>query len=250
MNPWATLRAVIHQRLAEVLTEVAVQRERSLEGALARRAAEESVIWLEPHLMKARAFGCKYKLLAAAMESCVRMRNGLWCEFGVYRGETINFIAGFAPEKVHGFDSFEGLPEDWRPNHKKGHFKVQRPNVRGNVELHPGWFDQSLLVFQQRHQGPLEFGHVDADLYSSTKTILEVFNHRIVPGTVLVFDEFLNYPGWREGEHRAFEEFCALVGLEYEVIGYVPRSEQIALKITGRAAGERRSKPNSIALRR
>lgn len=35
----------------------------------------------------------------------------LWLEFGVANGKTINYISKFTNDKVHGFDSFEGLPE-------------------------------------------------------------------------------------------------------------------------------------------
>src|SRR5688500_2905006 len=41
--------------------------------------------------------------------------NGLWLEFGVGKGSTIDFIAGHSfGRTVVGFDSFEGLPEDWK----------------------------------------------------------------------------------------------------------------------------------------
>ncbi len=39
--------------------------------------------------------------------------DGLYLEFGVYSGTTINHIADQVPHSVHGFDSFEGLPEQW-----------------------------------------------------------------------------------------------------------------------------------------
>jgi hypothetical protein len=49
------------------------------------------------------------------------------CEFGVWKGATINYIASKTPGPVHGFDSFEGLPEDWRPGFEAGAFKSQAP---------------------------------------------------------------------------------------------------------------------------
>ena len=39
-------------------------------------------------------------------------RDGYWFEFGVHSGSTINTLSSFC-EKIYGFDSFEGLPEDW-----------------------------------------------------------------------------------------------------------------------------------------
>ena len=43
--------------------------------------------------------------------------NGYWLEFGIHEGETIIYTAGcklgIPGFKIYGFDSFEGLPEDW-----------------------------------------------------------------------------------------------------------------------------------------
>ena len=61
----------------------------------------------------------------------------LIAEFGVATGRTINHIARLRPEDiVHGFDSFEGLPEDWTSRMPKGFFKrTALPKVRENVKL-------------------------------------------------------------------------------------------------------------------
>jgi hypothetical protein len=45
--------------------------------------------------------------------------NTLWLEFGVATGTTINYISRFTNDKVYGFDSFEGLPENWREGYDK-----------------------------------------------------------------------------------------------------------------------------------
>ena len=40
--------------------------------------------------------------------------DGLFLEFGVFEGDSINVIAKKMKNKtIHGFDSFEGLPQDW-----------------------------------------------------------------------------------------------------------------------------------------
>ena len=40
--------------------------------------------------------------------------TGLNLEFGVFKGVTISAVAKARPDLIfHGFDSFEGLPEDW-----------------------------------------------------------------------------------------------------------------------------------------
>ena len=51
--------------------------------------------------------------------------DGVVCELGVYRGQSLNEIARhYAPEKVHGFDTFTGLPEFWRDGFPEGSFDV------------------------------------------------------------------------------------------------------------------------------
>ena len=119
--------------------------------------------------------------------------------------ETLNFIASLLPGQIHGFDSFEGLPEDWRQGHEKGTFAVGHlPRVRPNVRLYKGWFEDTLPAFREQYPGPVAFLHLDADLYSSTKTVLDILGEGIVPGTVIAFDEFFNYPGWRKGNIGPF----------------------------------------------
>jgi hypothetical protein len=56
-------------------------------------------------------------------------------EFGVFNGMTINMISKYC-DKVYGFDSFEGLPEDWNGVCKKEHFKVKDlPKVDKNTTV-------------------------------------------------------------------------------------------------------------------
>jgi hypothetical protein len=45
--------------------------------------------------------------------------EGLWLEFGVCSGRTINLISTNTKNKVYGFDSFFGLPENWGTHQKK-----------------------------------------------------------------------------------------------------------------------------------
>ena len=48
-------------------------------------------------------------LMSAAKEADT---EGEWFEFGVYSGKTLEFLTTLK-DKVYGFDSFEGLPEEW-----------------------------------------------------------------------------------------------------------------------------------------
>ena len=51
--------------------------------------------------------------------------------------------------------------------------------------------------------------HVDCDLYSATRTIFAELGDMLQAGNIVIFDEFINYAGWQEGEYKAFIEFVA-----------------------------------------
>jgi hypothetical protein len=54
-----------------------------------------------------------------------------------------------------------------------------------------------------------------------------------VPGTILLFDEYFNYPGWQHGEHQAWTEFIAATGLPFDYLGYNALGTQLAVVIKG-----------------
>ena len=174
------------------------------------------------------------EVLDAALDRAPR--DGLVCEFGVFEAWSTNHIADRLPDRtVYGFDSFEGLPERWRASFGPGAFSTggRLPRVRPNVRLMKGWFDETLPAFAAAHPGPAALLHVDCDLYSSTRCVLERLGGRLVPGSVIVFDEYFNYPGWEEHEFRAFGEFVARRRLRYEYLAYNLLHEQVAVRVTG-----------------
>jgi hypothetical protein len=203
----------------------------NVELARTRRATEESARFVDEQMPMALTYSDRYALLDASLK--VVAIDGLYCEFGVYKGVTINFIAERTKSEVHGFDSFEGLPEDWNANCPQGTFRVpELPQVRPNVTLHKGWFNVTIPGFAKACTGPIAFLHVDCDLYSSTKTIFEMLGNRLVAGSVIQFDEFFNYPNWRQGEYQAWVEFSE--GITFEYLGYVPTAQHVAVKIISR----------------
>ena len=153
------------------------------------------------------------------------MFEAAYAEFGVNQGGTINFISKSMPaRKIHGFDSFEGLPESWFGNQMEaGSFnnKGRMPKVPANVSLHKGWFADTLPGWVAANSAAkIALLHVDCDLYSSTKTIFDCLETQIVSGTVIVFDEYFNYPAWQVHEHKAFREFLARTGRTCKYVGY------------------------------
>jgi|MDTC01.3.fsa_nt_gb hypothetical protein len=139
--------------------------------------------------------------------------DGHWCEFGVRQGRSLNWLIDEYPGQViHAFDSWEGLPEEW--NHGTGivaGMSCDPPVVPDHIQLHKGWFKDTLPVWKQEHTDTIGFLHMDADIYSSTKEVLVSLNNQIVPGTVITFDEFCNFR--LSGKMRKWQdqEFLALV---------------------------------------
>jgi predicted O-methyltransferase YrrM len=138
------------------------------------------------------------------------------------------------PEPVFGFDSFNGLPEDWNADHRRGKFAQAVPSVQPNVELIVGLFAKTLPQFlKERSDQQVSLLHIDCDLYSSTKVIFEELSSRIVPGTVIIFDEYFNYPGWQQHEFKAFQEFVFSRSLKYSYIGFNRSHAQVTVVIDG-----------------
>jgi hypothetical protein len=108
------------------------------------------------------------------------------------------------------------------------------PPVRNNVKLIDGYFENTLPSFVSTQAGrKIAFIHIDCDLYSATRTIFNETTDLLVPGTLIVFDEFFNYAGWEQGEYKAFVEFVERTGVEFEYIGYVANARQVAVRLKG-----------------
>lgn len=159
--------------------------------------------------------------------------EGMALEFGVYSGQTLKVIVEARDGRdVYGFDSFEGLPEDWRTGFPTGAFSVDGlPDVPG-AELVVGWFDDVLPGFLADHPGPVGFLHVDSDLYSSARTVLDQVGPRLFAGSVIIFDEYFNYPGWEQHEFRAWQEYTERTGIRFEYEGYTLSNEQVVVRVT------------------
>lgn len=161
-------------------------------------------------------------------------KEGLVLEFGVRFGNSIRQIASLARQQIHGFDSFEGLPEVWH-HEPKGSYttKGEIPKVPANVNLHVGWFEDTLPAFLAKLSGTVRFINIDCDIYSSTKTVLDLLAPRMVPGSVIVFDEYIGNEHWREDEFKAFQEAVANFGWQYKYLCFSAFTKQVAVQITG-----------------
>jgi len=158
-------------------------------------------------------------------------RDVLYMEFGVFKGEATKHWSKLLKNPkshIHGFDSFEGLPEDYLPHVQKGHFSTEGaiPQIDDpRVKFHKGWFSDTLPGYKIPPHEVFVL-NLDADLYTSTIFVLNTLKDIIVPGTYIYFDE-LNH---REHEMKAFDEFVRDTGMKFSLVGVTRGMQHVAFK--------------------
>ena len=159
-------------------------------------------------------------------------KNRPFYEFGVWRGEAFKYLIKTF-KKGYGFDTFEGLPEDWH-NEKAGTYSSEGniPKVAGG-EFIVGKFEDSLPKFFAKKRPMSSIINFDADLYSSTICALNFSKPVIDRHTILIFDEFLINENWEQDEYKALEEFCNKNHFTYEVLAISFFSKQVAVRLLG-----------------
>jgi hypothetical protein len=210
--------------------------------------ATRSAAFEEQYLRDAASFKHRAAFHRFVLQQ-IEYPDGLHLEFGVYKGNSINRFAGLNPNVTwYGFDSFVGLPEDWTLGAKAGAFSVggRLPPVRGNVQLIAGFFEDTLPSFlAKRRDEKIALMHIDCDLHSATRTILTNVGDMLAPGSIIIFDELINYHGWEDGEYRAFTEFAAHRDLRYEYLAYNRTGSQVAVRILDQSASAQPPAPSS-----
>jgi hypothetical protein len=140
-------------------------------------------------------------------------RRLLYLELGVHEGDSIRHWAARVTDpdaRFVGFDSFEGLPETWNEQARRGHFATggRSPDVGdARVSFVKGWFEDTLPAFAVPPHDVLVVA-LDADLYSSTITALRALRPHLRAGAWLYFDELND----RHHELRALDEFLDTSG--------------------------------------
>lgn len=157
----------------------------------------------------------------------------LYLEFGVFEGNVTRYWSQLLtnPEThLHGFDSFEGLPEAWHGTDRGlGHFSTEGhiPQIDDSrVTFFKGWFEQTLPTYQAPEHDVLVV-NLDADLYSSTAYVLKQIQHLLVPGTFIYFDEFND----RDHELKAFDEFLKATGITCSLFAAAATLQHVVFQI-------------------
>ncbi len=203
---------------------------------------------VDPHFLKlARKLVPQYTMVALPRLKKLYELGGLLAqegpegavvECGVWNGGSSAMVA--AGLSQHGatrpcwlFDSFEGLPEPTENDDavvRDGYFpgwctgavaRVEEAHrlagtVPSSLQIIPGWFNETLAK-QAEAIGPIALLHVDADWYDSVTTVFQTLYYQVVPGGVVVIDDYGSWSGCRRAVHDYFGE-AGLHGLTLQPI--------------------------------
>jgi hypothetical protein len=204
------------------------KRGRSMEGAAVIRS-DRYIAFLQstlPKLAETRLYRPgwpfpmrRFAVLDRALR-VVRPLPGIALEFGVYRGRSLRHAARRQrARKFYGFDSFQGLPPDGRPDWQIDFATAVLPKVPANCRLIPGWFADTVPAFLREDESGIAFVGIDCDVYSSAREVLFGLGERLRPGTILYFDELINYDTFLWNEMLALFEFLEATGMGVDWIG-------------------------------
>jgi hypothetical protein len=178
----------------------------------------------------------RWKLYKCVNDRFIKNAPIDYLEFGVYGGQSFRswMELNADPEsRFFGFDSFEGLPEDWQGDSPKGTFdhKGKAPKIddpRGTFVV--GLFQDSLPSFLDgfapKHQLVV---HFDADLYSSTLYAMMNLDRFVTPGTIFLFDEF-SARSYTD-EFAALQDYCTACYRDYTVLAMRTDLAKVAIEI-------------------
>ena len=156
--------------------------------------------WLPAHGFRSTTRTQSRSELFELIASEISEREVLYLEFGVHEGNSMRLWAELLENPrshLHGFDSFLGLPHDWSlEGHERGYFStagvvpiIDDPRVR----FYPGWFEDTLPGYEWPEHEVLVV-MLDADLYSSTTTVVNFVADRLLPGSYLYLTSFIIEP--------------------------------------------------------
>lgn len=160
----------------------------------------------------------------------------LFLEFGVHKGYSIEKFSKMnanTDTRFIGFDSFEGLPKNWRnfiTFYKKNHFDTGgvTPNIDDSrVSFQKGWFNKTLPEFLNEYSFSSYkeiVVHLDADIYSSTFYVILKLSEKIDKFTI-IFDEL---PG---EEARALNDFIDIFESKITFIAYQSGIRSFPMKV-------------------
>lgn len=154
-------------------------------------------------------------------------------EFGVCGGHSFRWWLENnknAESKFYGFDTFEGLPENFG-DFKKGSMAVAIDSLNisdPRAFFYKGLFQDTLIPFLEQYKSQKrKLIHMDADLFSATLFSLSQLFRFLNEGDIIMFDEF----AVPKHEFMAFKIFTESFYIKYEIIGAANNYLFLAVKI-------------------
>jgi hypothetical protein len=194
--------------------------------------------WMKDHDFVPKKLVRDREQLIATIAAPICREEVLYLEFGVWRGDSMRQWSKLLrndASRLHGFDSFEGLPDDWDPHGsailKKGHFSTNGnvPKIPDSrVHFFKGWFEDTLPQYKFI-DSPVLVIFLDADLYSSTSFVLKILKPHIKVGTIIYFDEFWD----SQHEMKAFEEFLTCAEMSFKLVASTYGMRHVAFSRVG-----------------
>lgn len=159
-----------------------------------------------------------------------------YLEFGVSKGFSFKWWIAHIQNpdaRFFGFDTFEGLPEDWSFYYKKGDMAAGIPDIQDHrAEFIKGIFQDTFIPFLESHEDMMKdktpkLIHLDADLYSATHFVLSQIYKYLNPDDIILFDEF----NVANHEFRAFKDFTESFNIRLKPVGTVNNFFQVAFRV-------------------
>jgi O-methyltransferase len=159
----------------------------------------------------------------------------LYMEFGVAAAHSFKWWLAKntnAESEFHGFDTFEGLPEDWGRHFKKGDMSAALPDIEDRrARFYKGIFQDTVHGFIASNEDSLhnkqKVIHMDADLFSSTIFVLSQLHPYLQKGDIVFFDEF----NVANHEYQAFKIFSEAFYVKLKPIAAVNNFYQVAFVV-------------------
>lgn len=196
------------------------------------QAASSSVNWLYAHADRVPAYRNRSELLEAIFP--LIPPDGDFAEFGVFRGAITWFVRPRFPDRAyHAFDSWKGVPESMGLAVNKFGFSLDGkvPDLPPATTIHTGWFEETLPKWRAQFDSSIAFAYVDCDLYESVLTVLEAIADRVRPGSIVMFDDWFNFPNWQAHSFRAAREWTERHGLVLEPVGLTFLQHSVAFRL-------------------
>jgi hypothetical protein len=198
--------------------------------------ANKDQLLLNDFYSRKRDYNKRYTLYyTVAKHSHLDSKEIFYLEFGVAEAHSFKWWLKkntHPGSEFHGFDTFEGLPEDWGRHFKKGDMSASLPDIDDNrAGFYKGIFQETLHVFIEQNKealiGKQKVVHMDADLFSSTIFVLSQLHPYLSKGDIIFFDEF----NVANHEYQAFRIFTEAFYVKLKPVAAVNNFYQVAFVV-------------------